>query len=35
MTSVAVMVVLSVVPSTRTGAPSVTALIEAGLVPCS
>src|ERR1700761_1344710 len=33
MTWVAVMVVLSVVPSTRTGAPVVTALAEAGLVP--
>jgi hypothetical protein len=35
MTSVAVMVVLSVVPSTRTGSPVVTALAEAGLVPFS
>ncbi len=35
MTWVAVMVVLSVVPSTRTGSPVVTALAEAGLVPFS
>jgi hypothetical protein len=35
MTSVAVIVVLSVVPSTRTGSPVVTALAEAGLVPVS
>ena len=35
MTSVAVIVVLSVVPSTRTGSPVVTALAEAGLVPFS
>jgi hypothetical protein len=33
ITSVAVMVVLSVVPSTRTGWPVVTTLAEAGLVP--
>jgi hypothetical protein len=35
MTCVAVMVVLLVVPSTRTGSPLVTALTEAGLVPFS
>ena len=35
MTCVAVMVVLSTVPSTRTGSPPVTALAEAGLVPFS
>ncbi len=35
MTWAAVMVALSVVPSTRTGAPVVTALTEAGLVPFS
>ena len=35
MTWVAVMVVLSVVPSTRTGSPLVTALAVAGLVPFS
>src|ERR1700761_6619742 len=35
MTWVAVMVVLSVVPSTRTGSPVVTALAEAALVPSS
>jgi hypothetical protein len=35
MTSVAVMVVLSVVPSTRADAPVVTALAEAWLVPFS
>jgi hypothetical protein len=35
MTWVAVMVVLSVVPSTKTGAPVVTALAEAALVPSS
>jgi hypothetical protein len=35
MTWVAVMVVLSVVPSTRTGTPVVTALAEAALVPIS
>src|ERR1700761_204403 len=35
MTWVAVMVVLSTVPSTRTGSPVVTALAEAALVPSS
>ena len=35
MTCVAVMVVLSVVPSTRTGSPLITALAEAGFVPFS
>jgi hypothetical protein len=35
MAWLAVMVELSVVPSTRTGAPLVTALTVAGLVPCS
>ncbi len=35
MTSVAVMVALSAVPSTRTGWPVVTTLTEAGLVPFS
>ena len=35
MTCVAVMVVPLVVPSTRTGAPAVTALAEAALVPFS
>lgn len=35
MTSVAVMVVLSAVPSTSTGWPVVTTLTEAGLVPFS
>jgi hypothetical protein len=35
MTWVAVMVVLSVVPSTRTGSPVVTALTVAALVPFS
>jgi hypothetical protein len=35
VTWVAVMVVLLVVPSTRTGSPVVTALAEDGLVPFS
>jgi len=35
MTCVAVIVVLSVIPSTRTGSPLVTALAEAELVPFS
>jgi hypothetical protein len=35
MTWAAVMVVLSVVPSTRTGSPVVTALTVAALVPFS
>jgi hypothetical protein len=34
MTCAAVMVVPLVVPSTRTGEPDVTALTEAGAVPC-
>ena len=35
MTWAAVMVVLSVSPSTSTGSPLVTALADAELVPCS